>query len=381
MTEDALRPAVACLKLVFLPPSEVFIAEQLKALRRYAPLVLAVRSPDPMGLPAGALRSLDRVNPLARGVNRLALKLGHTCPYFEGQVRRAGSRLIHAQFGTEAPYGLALKARTHLPLVTSFLGYDVSALPRRKPHVYRRLFAEGDLFLACSEATRKQLLALGCPDERLRVHHLGVDVQRIPYRERQAAPDGAVNLLLVGRMVQKKGIPYALQAFATVHRYQRRATLTVIGDGPERPAVEAQVRELGLGAAVRLLGAQPHEVVLAEMERAHIYLQPSITAANGDAEGIPVGLMEAMASGLPVVATWHAGLPELVADGQSGFLVSERNSHALAERLRHLVEHQERWSAIGRAGRAIVEERFNLQRQAAALEGLYDDVLASARGT
>ena len=378
MSEDTPRASVAWLKLSFSLPSEAFLTEQLGAMRRYAPLLLTASSPAGFGLPPECVASLAKLNPLARGWNRLALGLSRSCPHFAGQVRRAGCRLIHLQTGAEASFGLRLKARSRLPLVTSFLGPDATSLPRRRPHAYGRLFAEGDLFLACSEATRKRLLELGCPDERLRVHHLGVDVDRIPYVERVPAEDGPVHILLVGRMVERKGLTYALQAFANVHRYQRQAILTIIGDGPMRQAMESLVRELNLGPAVRLLGGQPRDVVLSEMERAHLYIQPSVTTADGDEEGIPVALMEAMASGLPVVATWHAGIPEIVADGRSGYLVSERNSHALAERLRYLVEHPEKWDSFGRAGRAIVEERFNLRRQVARLEEQYDEVLSHA---
>jgi len=377
MPDDTPRSSVACLKLNLALPTEAFVSAQWRAMGRYTPLVLTAAA-SALDLPPETVASLRGLNPLARAWNRLALRLGHSCPYFEGQVRRANCRLIHLQSAAEASYGLRLKARTRLPLVTSFDGHDASWLPRRRPHVYDRLFAEGDLFLACSESTRKRLLDLGCPDERLRVHPMGVDVERIRYVERLPQEGGAVNILLVGSLLERKGLAYALQAFANVHRYQRRATLTIIGDGPERQALEALVRELNLGPAVRLLGAQPHEAVLSEMERAHLYVQPSVTAADGDEEGIPMALVEAMASGLPAVATWHAGIPELVADGRSGYLVSERNSHALAERLRYLAEHPEKWESFGRAGRAIVEERFNLRLQAGRLERYYDEVLACA---
>lgn len=378
MSEDTPRPYVACLKLNWAHPSEALVAEQWRAMERYTPLLLTASAPASLGLPADAVASLSRLNPVARGLNRLTLALGRTCRYFEGRVRQASCRLIHLQSAAEARYGLRLRARTRLPLVTSFDGSEAAWLPRRRPHAYDRLFAEGELFLACSESTRKRLLGLGCPDERLRVHHPGIDLGLVRFVERAPEEGGAVNILLVGQLVERKGLAYALQAFANVHRYQRRATLTIIGDGPERRTLEALLRELSLGQAVRVLGAQPHDVVLAEMQRAHLYVQPSVTTADGDEEGIPTALIEAMASGLPVVATWHAGIPEIVADGRSGYLVSERNSHALAERLRHLAEHPEKWEAFGRAGRAIVEERFNLRRQAARLEEYYDEVIARA---
>ncbi|MGQ9683812.1 MAG: glycosyltransferase [Anaerolineae bacterium] len=377
MSEDAPQSSVAWLKHVFLPPSEYFIANQLLALRRYRPIVLAASAPNPMGVPAETLRSLDRLGIAGRGLNRLALKITHSAPYWEQETRRSQVRLLHAQFGAEGLTGVQLKARLRVPLITSFLGYDAYRLPRRRPRQYDRLFAEGDLFLPCSEVMRQQLLALGCPEERTLVQHLAVDTHRIPFIERKPPEDGRTNVLLVGRLVEKKGIPYAIQAFASVRRFHRKATLTIIGEGPLRPAITAQLRELSLGD-VRLLGAQPHDVVLAEMQRAHIFVLPSVTAADGDSEGIPVTLMEAMASGLPVISTWHAGIPELVADGRCGYLVSERNSHALAERLRHLIEHPEKWKSFGLAGRAIVEERFSLDQQTARLEAIYGQLLAGA---
>ena len=277
----------------------------------------------------------------------------------------------------EGIYGIKLKERMRLPLVTSFLGYDATRFPQRHGKPYLRLFTEGDLFLPCAQAISERLLELGCPPERLRVHHLGVDVDRIRFQERVPGDDSSVNILLVARMVEKKGIPYAVQAFAEVRRDHPHVSLTLIGEGPERPAIEALLRQLNL-SEVRMPGAQPHAVVLSEMRRAHIFVLPSVKAADGDTEGIPVTLMEAQASGLPVVATRHSGIPELVEDGRSGYLVPERDSKSLAERLRHLIEHPEIWRALGLAGRAIVEERFSLQRQVAILEGYYDKLLAGA---
>jgi len=377
MSVDDPHPKAAYLKFVFLPPSEVQIAGQIKALSRYDPVVLAVSTPDLMGLPPKAVHALAGLNPVSRLYNRARFKLGLGCPYFERVLRQESCQLIHAHFGPMGVYGTQLKARTGLPLVTTFHGYDATGLPRRRPKTYQRLFAEGDLFLACSEALRKQLLSLGCPEDRLRVLHIGIDLDQIPFREREPGPDGTVNILMVGRLVEKKGLPYALRAFNSVRLHHRQATLTIIGEGPERKAVETLRRELNL-SEVRLLGAQPHDVVLSEMERAHIFLQPSVTAANGDTEGIPATLMEAQAAGLPVVSTWHAGIPELVVDGQSGYLASERNAHALAEYLRHLIEHPELWGPMGRAGRAIVEERFNRRRQSAILESYYDELVDGA---
>jgi colanic acid/amylovoran biosynthesis glycosyltransferase len=369
MTEEHPQRRVACLSHHLLGPFAEYVADQSRLMARYDPLILALcqgKGPGPL---EARVRSLDRLSPFARVLNRLAYRLGWPYPYYEGEAKRAGCRLIHALSGPAGLSGLRLKSRLGLPLVTTFHGADASPAQR-----YERLFAEGDLFLADAEAVRRQLLSLGCPEERLRVHHPGVDLDRIRFAERRPDQDGVVNVLLVGRMVERKGIEYALQAYSHARRYHRRTSLTLIGDGPERRPVEALLRELSL-TDVRLLGAQPREAVLSEMEKAHILLLPSITTPAGDCEGIPLALVEAQASGLPVVTTWHSGIPEVVADGRSGYLVSERDSHALAERLRNLIEHPEYWASFGRAGRAAVEAGFDLQRQVATLESYYDELL------
>lgn len=379
MPEASPHWRVACFKSVFLQPYETFIAEQLGALERYEPLVLTLNTPDLMGLPESAVKSVSNLSPLSRALNRLSFGLTGGLPYFESQVRQEECRVLHALSGSEGPWAARLRARLGRPLVTTFLGSDIVRLTERKSRPYARLFAEGDLFLASAEIVRKHLLAAGCPEERVRVHHVGVDLDRIPFSEREPTEGQPVNVLVVGRLVERKGIPYALRAFSAVRRYQRNIALTLVGDGPDRPAIEALLRELSLDD-VRLLGAQPRAAVLGEMQRAHIYVQASVTTTSGDTEGIPLALVEAQASGLPVVATWHGGIPEVVADGRSGFLVSERNSHALAERLRHLIEHPELWGPFGRAGRTVAEERFNLRRQVRALEACYDELSGTEGG-
>ncbi len=372
MPEPSPQPRVASLKLAFEPRTEGFIADEIRALRRYDPLLLTLETPEAVGLPPEAVRSLEQTGPFTRGLNRLALRVQQMAPYFAGQVRREGCRLVHAESGLEGPHGVWLARRARVPLIVTFRGPDLSRVEQRQ--AYARVFGEGELFLASARAVRRRLVDLGCPEERVRVHHPGVDLDRIPFVERRYAGDGPVNVLMVGRMVERKGFCYGLQAFASVRRYQRRLTLTLIGDGPERRAIEALLRELGLTDA-RVLGWQPRDVVLAEMLRAHIYMQPSVTAADGDVEGIPLALVEAQATGLPVIATWHSGIPEVVTDGRSGYLVSERNAHGLAERLWQLAEHPDRWRSFGRAGREVAERDFSLPRQSAILESYYDELL------
>jgi colanic acid/amylovoran biosynthesis glycosyltransferase len=248
-------------------------------------------------------------------------------------------------------------------LVTFFHGWDMGVFPaRRGARVYRRLFAEGELFLAVSRYWRERLIDLGCPRERTDVHRMGIDCRRFAFAARTPAPDGVTRVVSVARLVEKKGIAYALQAMARLVRRHPAIAYTIVGDGPQRPELEALAAHLGLNRRVRFAGWRGPEEVRCILAAVQIFLAPSVTADDGDAEGVPVAMMEAMAVGLPVLGTIHTGIPELVADGVSGYLVPERDADALAAQLERLVGSPASWPAMGRAGRARVEREFDIER-------------------
>ena len=188
-------------------------------------------------------------------------------------------------------------------------------MEKRSTDAYGLLFKRGDLFLPISEFWREKLIALGAPADRVMVHRMGVDTTRFVETPRTLASGEAVRFIGVGRMVEKKGFDDALAAFATMRSAPGAptATLTLIGDGRAAGApCEAQAARLGFGDAVRFTGLLPHAKVEEMLRAAHVFVLPSRTSRSGDMEGIPVALMEAMAQGLPVLATRHSGTPELV---------------------------------------------------------------------
>lgn len=245
------------------------------------------------------------------------------------------------------------------PVVTFFHAYDLTTPEYRQRNVYRRLFAAGDLFLAISDHARQLMIGLGCPEERIRIHHMGVDCGRFTYRARRYG-GGPIRVLSVGRMVEKKGYMHGLSAISHVVDMGVPVEYTIVGDGPQLADIEAAVTSLGLRNHVRLLGWQPQEAVLELMYEHHLLMMPSVTAANGDEEGVPVTLMEAMATGLPVVATRHAGIPELVQDGRSGILVPEDDVVSLADALSRLARIPQEWPTLGLRGRRIVESEYDI---------------------
>jgi colanic acid/amylovoran biosynthesis glycosyltransferase len=235
-------------------------------------------------------------------------------------------------------------------------------LGERGESAYERLFRHAELFLPVSRFWRQRLLELGSPLERTAVHRMGIDCTRFSFSPRAPGADGVIRLVSVARLVEKKGIAYALRALAQTVQRHPALEYTIIGDGPLRRELEGLTRELHLNRHVRFAGWRTQDDVVDALQRMQIFLAPSLTAADGDVEGVPVALLEAMASGLPVLSTIHSGIPELVSDGISGFLVPERNVDALAVQLCRLIETPTLWPAMGRAGRAKVEQEFDIEK-------------------
>ncbi len=287
--------------------------------------------------------------------------------------------VVHCHYGD---VGLRYRVAARLwraPLVVSFYGYDASAYPRAAgAGAFAPLFAAADAVTSLSAHMDGRLRALGCPAGLLRRVPLAADPAAYgPLPRRRARPGAPARLLTVARLTEKKGVEYALRALALVRDEFPALRYAVVGDGPLRGELAALAAALGLRGRVRLLGARPDGCVRAALGRADLFLLASVTAADGDEEGTPTAVIEAALAGLPVLATRHAGIPELVRDGASGLLVPERDPGALADGLRRLLRAPDRWAAMGAAGRRHVEGEHATAAVAERLERLYEELRAS----
>jgi len=308
--------------------------------------------------------------PLLRSLNvfkfgREASSLGifyKVLPFFETGVDEYD--IVHCHFGPNGNLAALLKEVGAITgkIVTAFHGEAGHTEQRRYAKRYDLLFEVGDLILPMSERERRRLIELGCSPQKIAVHRMGVDLSKFVFAPREPRNDGNVHLLTVARLVEKKGVEYAIKAVANVFEKCPYIEYNIAGDGPLRGDLENLIGTLSVGDRVKLLGWRRQEEILELVKGADILLAPSVTSEDGDQEGIPVVLMEALAQGLPVLSTYHSGIPELVQDGKSGFLVPERDVNALAEKLEHLVKHQEIWADMGRAGRAYVERYYNIDK-------------------
>jgi colanic acid/amylovoran biosynthesis glycosyltransferase len=248
-------------------------------------------------------------------------------------------------------------------VVTVFHGSDASAYVRRVgSHAYAHLFATGDLFLPVSDHWRRRLIALGCPAERIAVHGMGVDCRRFAFARRERRAGEPLRLVTVARLVERKGIANAIGAVAELARSGVEVEYTIVGDGPLSAVLVHLARDLGVAGCVRIIGSVSHGAVAAILARSHLMVAPSITATDGDMEGIPVAIMEAMASGLPVVSTVHGGIPELIEDDVTGYLVPEGDVRALAARLEQLSRDFAASQRVSSAARRLIVQRHDIDR-------------------
>jgi glycosyltransferase involved in cell wall biosynthesis len=358
----------------FLPYSQTFIYEQIRAQGRYTADVFCKERLNEDRFP------YDRVlHPTSWLGQRVYENVGYW-PDFDRVLAEGRHDLVHAHFGTTAVYALPYVVRHALPFVVTFWGNDVSVLlgtGRYNPKNWRymalfdTIAAHADRMLCVSTELAEFVRDLSGRPEAVTMWSHGVDLNRFqPVDHSNTIPE----VVMVGRFTEKKGHVYAIRAFADALDAGREAHLTLIGSGEREPRCRRLVRDRGIGEHVTFAGVLSQEEVATHLARADVALVPSVVARNHDREGSPTVAKEASACGVPLIATYHAGLPEIVDDGETGFLVPERRVDALADRLIRLLDDDALRRRMGRAARAKMEREFDLHDRVRALERHYDAV-------
>jgi glycosyltransferase involved in cell wall biosynthesis len=309
---------------------------------------------------------------------------GYTVP-MASQLERLEAGLIHAHFEDGGIQALSLARLLDLPMVTTCHGCDVTVKPelrrtnvlKRRWHEKRRrlLLENGGKFVAVSNHIRERMIERGYPSSDIETHYIGVDTDLFAPAEGEK---DAGMVLFVGRLVEKKGCAYLIKAMAALRPKLPESHLVIIGDGPLRSQLEALARSEG--GRCEFLGVQPPTRVKELMGRASLVSVPSVTASNGDTEGLPLAVLEAQAMGLPVVGFHHAGIPEAVAHGTTGLLCPEARVDELTEYLACLLADRTLRESFGLGARRRMCESFNLLTQTAALEVFYQSALRPAGG-
>jgi glycosyltransferase involved in cell wall biosynthesis len=308
-----------------------------------------------------------------RMVSGAALQLETTDAYVTA-FRRHRVRAVLAEYGTTGVLAVDACMRLGIPLIVYFFGFDASERSVLAEHAesYPRMFMEACAVIAVSRSIQRRLVSLGAPPEKVHFIPCGVDCGKF----RGASPADAPPLFLaVGRFVEKKAPHLTIRAFAKAHSVNPATRLRMIGDGPLWNECRKLAKELGVGEAVEFPGPQPHAALQGEMQRARCFVQHSVEAASGDCEGTPMGILEAGASGLPVISTRHAGIPDVVIEGQTGFLVDEGDVEAMANQMLRIAEDPALAARLGEAARKRIEDHFSIEQSTSALWGMIDSCL------
>lgn len=382
--------AIGIYQINFLSVSMTFVYRQLLGVRdEYLPVVLATRRDNERLFPYSDLYVRGR-GIVERVYSRMLRETSAGIATMSFVRRRfwrkvladRNVKMVHAHFGPAGIDVLPVVKSMGMPLLVTFHGYDASSALKNPAYVEKlqELFAYADI-VAISQCMAERLIAVGADPRRLRVHYIGAPledfafVQRKPIKEKIRDGDTVI-FLQVANFVEKKGHRYSLEAFRKFLRIYRHCKLILAGDGPLRPSIEEQCRELDLVEKVHFVGAVAKSEVIDLMSKADVFLHHSVTAENGEQEGIPTVLMEAMATGLVVVSTHHSGIPELIEDGVNGFLVPERDIDAYTQKLEWAVAHP---GGIPEKAASRIRSKFNMATQNESLKQIYRDILASAR--
>ncbi|HXV17707.1 MAG TPA: glycosyltransferase, partial [Gemmatimonadaceae bacterium] len=373
-------PTVIQVVRTYLPLPENWIYEQVLHLERYHS-VFATKATANLGkFPYNPIYSVSKSPLHVRLLDREIRKRAGYSPYFSEVIRLEKASILHAHGGGIATFVVRSAHRSNVPMVVSFYGTDMWKHPdgvdglRQK---YAEVFRLGALFIAEGPAAAAQLVRIGCAENRIAIHRLGVDVGAIPLKPRSLDDGGKLKVLMASRFVEKKGIPYAIEAFSRVAHDNPGIRLTVVGDSGSskdarvRKEIEATALKHGVSDQVTILGFMGREKLRELAEQHHILLHPSVQAKTGDSEGgHPVVMTMLAASGMPILATRHCDIPEIVRDGETGWLVAERNSDEIEAALRRIVSDPSELSSFGHAARKLVEAKYDIR--SIRLDPIYD---------
>jgi colanic acid/amylovoran biosynthesis glycosyltransferase len=373
-------PVVACYCPTFLKPEMLHIYRQITALKRVSPVVIAQKRENAARFPFDKIDIVAK--PVLHFLRRFWFRQVRDKPWqiSPGELRaltnvleRRNAQLLHIYFGQIAVHLLPLIRAWEKPSIVSFHGAD-AIVEMDKPayrEATRQMLAAVKFVLVRSESLRRAVVDLGCDERKIEVQHTGIPLDEFPFRERSLRQNGEWRFVQAGRLIEKKGLPVTLRAFASFLKRYPNATLTIAGEGPLLGQLLDLARELKIDNRVSFTGFISQEQLRQLYYASHIFLHPSETGPDGNQEGIPNSMLEAMASGLPVFATQHGGIPEAIKNGESGVLVREHNHEELGRGLLDAVQDPGFLSRIARTGAEVVRKNFDLAAQARRLEDIY----------
>jgi colanic acid/amylovoran/stewartan biosynthesis glycosyltransferase WcaL/AmsK/CpsK len=366
---------------IWLPLTETWLANQLRFLpASIESHVVCERSVDTGRFRPASVRAAADAGAIRHVADRAARKAYRRYPrILARRTRELRPDVLHSHFGHIGWRDARWTDRARVPHVVSFYGADASSIPRsdaRWRGRYEELFESANAILCEGPAMADAIHALGCPRVKVRVHSLGIDLDRIPFRPRQLAPGEPLRVMLAASFREKKGIPVALRALAFARRLGLDLEATLIGgantvaERREAERIHAALADPALTGRIRVLGFQPYGKLLAEAYDHHVFMSPSQVGTDGDTEGgAPLAILEAAASGMPVSSTTHCDIPNVLGEPNRRLLVAEGDVEGLARALVTLRELD--WLELTSANRRRAETCFDARLQGERLAAIY----------
>lgn len=383
-TPEAERPVVACYCATFLKPEMLHIYRQITSLERVAPIVIAQKREEAERYPFDRVTVVRR--PALHFVRRFWFKQVRVAPWQISKrelvtlvevLEKTRSQLLHIYFGHIAVHLLPLIRAWEKPSVVSFHGADVT-VDLEKPafrFATTQMLEAVKLVLVRSESLGRALIEVGCKPDKIRIQRTGIPLSEIPFRIRVWPKDGGWRFVQACRLIEKKGLKTSLSAFAQFARRFPQSTFVVAGEGPLRDELKALALALGIADKVSFAGFVSQAQLREILYRSHIFLHPSERSNDGNQEGTPNSMLEAMASGLAVFATEHGGIPEAIEHGRSGILVPESDSDALVRALLDATSHPDQLTVLAQNGVNSVRQKFERTAQTRILEDYYFEAM------
>jgi len=333
-----------------------------------------IPAPRPNLFRHGWLKFVERQPPIVyRGEYQLLANL----------LERRGADLMHIYFGHTGVHLLPFIQCWNRPCIVSFHGADVMLKAASPDYAakLKKVFHAVPLVLARSRSLERRLVGLGCPPEKIRINRTGIPLQQFPLIRREAPQNGRWRFLQACRLIPKKGLTTCIRAFAVFHRDNPHSELLIAGKGPLQPSLESLAAQLGVSGHVHFTGFLSQSDLLKLYHSCHIFLHPSEMPADENQEGIPNSILEAMATGMPVLATRHGGIPEAVEDGRCGLLVAERDYEALARQMIKITQTVHSFSEMGVLASESVAANFEQSAHIASLESHYREAVETSEET
>jgi glycosyltransferase involved in cell wall biosynthesis len=372
---------------IFLPYTQSWIYRQMKSPEANISLVICNEKENSEQFP---FEHIDVIPHESVWLRKMAYKLKPFTKYFSYYLSRkkqlgyASSlmsndiHLLHVHFGVMAVEFTKICNQLRIPLIVTFHGFDITAAVQRDPSYRRallRLFDKMTLGIAISQEMEQRLMALGCPEAKIRVSYLGIPLEEFEYTDRTSHVD-TLKFLHAGRFSATKGVPDLVYAFSDAFKEEDDVELTIVGDGEEKKMVMQAIEKSPIKEKIRFLGKVSNEQLQDCRKNSDVFVLNCRTPSSGDKEGLPIALLEASCTGLPIITTDHSGISEGVLHERTGLLVKEFDTENLSKAMQKMKDKDLRLR-LGQEGRQWMEKKFDLKQCNEILYAIYKEAMAS----